>query len=74
MSWPTIKKGEAIKCCLCNKEIYRARQDIPYMAPMASELLEFMDGSPVPFRSEKACPNCWVKFRSISTETHQTIL
>lgn len=71
---PSIKKGETIRCCMCHKEIYRARQDIPFMAPMASELLEFMDGTPVPFKAETACPNCWIRFRSISTETRQTII
>jgi hypothetical protein len=67
-----IKKGEAISCCMCHKEIFRAREDIPFGAQMKSTLLEFMDGEPVPYGSEMVCPNCWVEFWSISTVTKQT--
>jgi len=68
-----IKKGETISCCMCSKEIYRAREDIPPMAPMKSSYLEFMNGEPVPMHAKQVCPNCWIMFRSISTETRQTI-
>lgn len=69
-----IKKGETIRCCMCKKEIYRAREDIPFQADMKSSYLEFMDGKPVPHMAKMACPNCWIVFRSISTETRETIL
>ena len=69
-----IKQGETIKCCMCCKEIFRAREDIPFGAEMKSSYLEFMDGTPLPHMAVKACPNCWIKFRSISTETRQTIV
>jgi len=69
-----IKKGESISCCLCKKEIYRAREDIIENASMKSAYLESMDSSPLNKFSKMACPNCWVMFRSISTETKKTIL
>jgi DNA-directed RNA polymerase subunit RPC12/RpoP len=68
-----IKQGETIRCKMCGVEIYKARVDIPYGAPLKSEYLELMDGKPVPFGAQMACPNCWVMFRSISTKTRQTI-
>jgi len=68
-----IKQGETISCCMCSKEIFRARKDIPFGADLKSDYLEFVDGKPVPFNSPTACPNCWVMFRSISTETRRTI-
>jgi hypothetical protein len=69
-----IRKGETIECCMCHKEIYRAREDIPPKSPMSSSFLEFMNGEPVPKHAKQACPNCWIMFRSISTETRQTII
>lgn len=68
-----IKQGETISCCMCSKEIFRARKDIPHGAPLMSEYLELMNGDPVPFQAPTACPNCWVLFKSISTETKKTI-
>ena len=69
-----IKKGETISCEMCEKEIYRARVDIPYGATMKSDCLEFMDGTPLPYQAKMACPECWILYRSISTETRKTIL
>lgn len=69
-----IRKGETIECCMCHVEIFRAREDIPPQAPLKSSYLEFMDGQPVPFQAKKACPNCWILFSSISTETRKTII
>ena len=59
---------------MCEKEIYRAREDIPPGSAMKSAFLEFMDGSPVPYQSKMACPECWIVFVSISTDTRETIL
>jgi hypothetical protein len=69
-----IKKGDTIRCCMCKKEIYRAREDITFKAPLKSSYIEFIDGSPIPHHSEMSCPNCWIKFNSISTDTRETIL
>jgi len=69
-----IKKGEMISCCMCKKEIYRAKEDIRYAADLKSSYLEFIDGTPVPPNSKMACPNCWIVFCSISTNTRQTII
>ena len=69
-----IKKGETISCSMCKKEIFRAREDIPFGAAMRSDQLEFMSGEPVPYHSKMACPECWIVFISISTMSKETIL
>jgi predicted RNA-binding Zn-ribbon protein involved in translation (DUF1610 family) len=72
-SFPVIKKGEAITCRACGEEIYKAAKDIPYMAPMASELLKYADGQPVEYAAALVCPSCGDRFDSISTERKETM-
>lgn len=69
-----IKKGDEIVCCMCKRVIYVAAADIPSGSPLRSKFLLFADGKPVPEHSPQACPECWILFRSISTETRETIL
>jgi hypothetical protein len=69
-----IKAGASIRCCMCKKIIFVAAEDIPHGAPMASRLLRKPDGEVVKKNAVKSCPECWIMFRSISTETAETII
>jgi hypothetical protein len=69
-----IKKGERITCIMCGVEIYEALKDIPYGSDLRSDSLKYVDGEPLEERAVKACPNCMLRFRSISTTTRRTII
>jgi len=73
-SWPVLKEGTPIRCCMCGAIILVAATDIAWGSPLSSKYLKHPDGKPLEHGARKVCPECWIKYRSISTETAETIL